>query len=120
MLEATNIGLTADAGKDENDCGQLSRGFPKAHSLLWDHCLSLSPSGTTKSVASDVWLSRQWRNPVATNTYQSRLRPNRKGVSLSERTFRAAQCRITLVSSAVRSRCRQWRATSAEKSGISV
>jgi hypothetical protein len=95
------------------------------------HCFLpqwLSPSGTNKSVASDVWLSRQWRNPAATNTYQSRLRPNRKGVSLSERTFRASQCRITLVSSVVRSSVgREFtsvvplvRETPAEKSGISV
>jgi hypothetical protein len=33
----------------------------------------LCPSGTTKSVASVVWLSRSWRDPAATNTYQSRL-----------------------------------------------
>jgi hypothetical protein len=49
----------------------------------------LSPSGTNKSVASVVWLSRQRRNPAATDTYQSQAQTQSEGrvaVCQSERS----------------------------------
>jgi hypothetical protein len=67
---------------------------PGRHSLA-----SQEGSSKTTTPWPEIFGCQAVHNHAGANTCQSQLRPKRKGVSLFERTFRAAQFHITLVSS---------------------
>jgi hypothetical protein len=90
-IETILVTLFTISGRDRLGRGVVSRGLPGTHFYHLIQGLSLSPSGTTKSVASVVWLSRQRRNPAATDTYQSQAQTQSEGrvaVHQSERSAR--------------------------------
>jgi hypothetical protein len=96
-IETILVTLFTISGRDRLGGGVVSRGVPGAHFYhltFWIHGLSLCPSGPAPVARLNpwlviVWLSRQRRNPAATDTYQSQAQTQSEGrvaVCQSERS----------------------------------